>query len=130
MLDRDHLRLQRETKQLEIERQRVFEYHRAGKYTDIEFIEQKSLLESQLAEKSSLIHKTSLVDTFDLEEALTSCFQFIDRAAKGWLKEDPEIRSWFQQLVFNGKKLSFDGEQFVGAIIDQENIGFGNLGRS
>ena len=97
---------------LEVERQRIFDMHRAGKYTDEEFLEQKQFALEKIRQKKSLLNEKA-VEEFDMEEALDYCFRFVRESAKTWmeLKEMPAQRLRFQNQVFP-EKVTYNGKKF------------------
>lgn len=103
---------QREITRLESERQRVFELHRAGVYSDTEFAEQKALINDQLNGKSRLAEDET-ADNFDVPKALEYALEFIRQPDKTWNRLEPlfSARLRFQRLVFRGDVV-FDGERF------------------
>lgn len=105
-------RVRSEMKTLESQRQRVFDMHREGVYNNTEFIEQKDLISKKISEKSLLIQNT--VDkSFNMDEALTYCFNFVRDTAGSWLayEKDFEKRLRFQKFVFEDI-VPFSGEKF------------------
>jgi site-specific DNA recombinase len=112
LLDSDNARIRKELTVLEAERQRIFDMHRAGKYDDNEFLEQKNLVLEKIRQKKSLLDKKRL-EEFDMEEALDYCFRFVRESAKTWLelKELPSHRLRFQNQVFP-EKVTYNGKKF------------------
>ncbi len=104
--------LRKEIDDLETRKQRVFELHQFGTYTDNEFLVQKNILSKKIAEKESLIHE-SRSEEFNMEEALEYCFGFVRNTAKTWLdlEKEPEKRLRFQKLIFE-ENIEFSGEKF------------------
>ncbi len=111
-LDAQRASVRRAIEKLELDRQRVFELHRSGVYSDEDFKEQKSVIGRQLDEQYVLIedHRN---DEFNMEQALGYCFEFVGKATKTWLEleSNPQARVQFQQLIFKNK-IPFDGENF------------------
>lgn len=101
----------REMTQLESERRRIFELHRAGVYSDEDFREQKALIEDQINGKSRLADETA--GGFNTKEILDYAFQFIREPDKTWNSLEPVFpeRLRFQRLVSRGAVV-FDGEGF------------------
>lgn len=110
--DEGNRRLTRELEGLEKERQRVFDIHRNSKYTDEEFEEQKARINEAIQGKRQLIAENH-VEEFDMEEALSYCFQFIRDTAATWLRfrTIPEHRLRFQKNIFP-ENLIYDGKKF------------------
>lgn len=111
-LDGENVTIRREIQNLEMERQRVFDLHRIGKYSDIEFLEQKDLVNMMIQEKKLLL-EDKRVEEFNMDEALDYCFRFVRDSAKTWqeLETLPTHRARFQKQVFP-EKIDFDGKKF------------------
>jgi DNA invertase Pin-like site-specific DNA recombinase len=111
-LDSENARIRKEIEVLEAERQRVFDMHRNGKYSDDEFLEQKVLVNKRIDGKRILLADKH-IEEFDMDAALSYCFDFIRESAKTWadLKELPSYQLRFQNQIFP-EKVSFDGEKF------------------
>ena len=97
---------------LEIDRQRVFELHRAGTYSDAEFKEQKMLIGRRIDEQYEVIEEQR-GEEFNMDAALNYCFDFVGNTVKKWLEleNNYQARISFQKMIFK-EKLSFDGEKF------------------
>ncbi|HEX6369077.1 MAG TPA: recombinase family protein [Longimicrobium sp.] len=104
--------VQREIKRLESERQRIFELHRAGVYSDTEFAEQKALINDQINGKSRLAEDET-ADDFNAQEALEYALEFIRQPDRTWNRLEPlfPARLRFQRLVSRGAVV-FDGDRF------------------
>lgn len=111
-LDSENARIRKEIEALESERQRVFNMHRTGKYSDSEFLEQKDYINIKVAEKKLLLQEKQ-IEEFSMETALDYCFRFVRDTAKTWVKlaSYPEHRARFQNQVFP-EKVEFDGQKF------------------
>ncbi|MBI2098843.1 recombinase family protein [Candidatus Uhrbacteria bacterium] len=111
-LDSTNARVRKEMEVLEGERQRVFDLHRIGKYDDIEFIEQKKLVNEKIYAKRNLLNENH-VEEFNMEEALSYCFDFVRQSGKTWLELAtlPAHRVRFQKQIFP-EKVVFDGAKF------------------
>lgn len=110
--DNQNEKIRKEMRKLEEQRQHVFESHRKGLYTNEEFTEQNAVIKAQLKEKASMIVETT--DTsFDMDEALEYCFNFVRNTAETWkcLADRPESQLRFQNLIFE-KNLEFLNEKF------------------
>ncbi len=103
--------LRREISILEQDKLKAFESHRKGIYTDEEFIVQKRILNSQIKQKQSLL-ELAVIPEIDMEEALETYFHYARNAAEIWGKLDYPDKIQFQQLIFAGGKVSFNGEKF------------------
>ena len=103
-------RVRREVEKLEAERQRVFELHRSGVYSDTDFIYQKSVINQQINQKYSLVNENR-IEEFNMEEALTYAFDFVRNTTKKWLAFEYPERVRFQKMIFDGN-VDFDGKKF------------------
>lgn len=108
--DEQNGKIRKEVEKLEQERQRVFDLHRFGTYSDEEFSEQKSLVNQQIMEKSQLLHDNR-IEEFNMEEALNHCFQFVRNTSVTWLRLKYENKIRFQNNIFP-KKVGFNGKRF------------------
>src|SRR5205807_3112006 len=110
--DEENNRLQNTIKRLEEERQRIFDLHRTGTYSNEEFLEQKRLVNQKITEKRSMIQDKH-AEELNMEEALDYCFAFVRNTAATWLRLRPkyDIRLRFQKMIIE-KNISFDGEKF------------------
>ena len=111
-LDGENARIRKEIAVLEGERQRVFDKHRAGTYSDTDFLEQKDYINNRIGEKKNLLQEKQ-IEEFDMEVALDYCFRFVRDTARTWvdLAPHPEYRARFQNQVFP-EKVTFDGKKF------------------
>ncbi|MEK7634929.1 MAG: recombinase family protein [Patescibacteria group bacterium] len=111
-LDSDNIKIRKEIEVLEGERQRIFDFHRDGKYSDSEFLEQKDLVNMNIQQKKLLL-EDKRVEEFSMDEALDSTFRLVGNSAKTWkeLENLPVYRARFQKQAFP-EKLTFDGEKF------------------
>lgn len=95
---------------LELQRHKIFENHQLGKYTDEEFLEQKSLVNKKIEQKRLLLQDTS-VKEMDMESALDYCYRFISNSTKVWLGSDFYTKVRLQNHIFQDR-LMFDGKVF------------------
>lgn len=111
-LDSENDRIRKEIAGLESERQRVFDMHRSGKYTDDEFSEQKDLINLKIQQKKLLLDEKR-IEEFNMEEALDYCFSFVNESARTWkeLENYPAYRVRFQKQIFP-EKITFDSKKF------------------
>lgn len=111
-LDSENARIRKEVETLESERQRIFDLHRSGKYTDEEFIEQKDKVNIMVQQRKLLLEEKR-VEEFNMETALNYCFQFVRESAKTWVELEtlPVLRSRFQKSIFP-EKITYDGKKF------------------
>ena len=85
----------------------------AGKYTDDEFLEQKRITNRKIDQKNVLL-KDNRVEEFDMEDALSYCFNFVRETSRTWLrfkKQNYERLIRFQNQIFP-EKVTFNGEKF------------------
>ncbi len=109
--DQENGQLRKQIERLEQERQEIFNLHRSGVYTDEEFLEQKNILSQRIREKSQLMNENR-IEEFDMDEALTYCFNFIREGAKTWMRlRRYEFKMRFQNNLFP-EKLQFNGKKF------------------
>lgn len=108
-IDEANLKLEKQITALACERQKVFDFHIAGKYTDEEFEEQKTLIGKRIAEKRSLMRE-KWEEELNMEEVLEHCFSYIRNTAAAWVKADYPTRTRLQKRVFAGN-IQFDGEK-------------------
>jgi site-specific DNA recombinase len=105
-------RIRKELTELEAARQRVFELHRSGVYTDEEFHEQKSMVDERIKQKH-----LSLTDrdegSINFDDGLERCFEMLRNPARTWdeLGQDFGKQLRFQHLLVP-TGLTYDGEQF------------------
>jgi len=104
-------KISREISILELEKQKVFESHRKGTYTDEEFLVQKRLLNAQIEQKRSLLEK-AVIPEINMEEALEICFRYARNTSQTWREADYPTKIQFQKLIFAGGKVDFDGNRF------------------
>ena len=112
-LDENNARVRLELSKLELDRQKVFDMHRLGKYTDDEFSEQKEVINQTIYKKRQLLQDNHL-EEFNMEEALNYCFGFVRETSKTWLrlkKTNHERLVRFQNQVFP-ENITFDGKLF------------------
>lgn len=104
--------MRKEIEKLEIERQRVFDLHRSGKYSDNEFLEQKNIINAVVQQKKLMLEEKR-VEEFDMDVALDYCFRFVRHTAETWLKLEklPSHRARFQKKIFP-EKINFNGKKF------------------
>ena len=102
--------IRREIEKLEQERQRVFDLHRSGAYTDEEFKEQKSIVNQKIQAQRTRMQKNDL-DEFNMEQALDYCFHYVRQTSREWLEAIYPERLRLQKLIFEGSVM-FDGKSF------------------
>ena len=97
---------------LEQERQRIFELHRSGIYSDDDFKEQKMLVNRRINEQYTLIEEQRS-EEFNMEAALEYCFGYVTDTVKKWLELENNLtaRIRFQNLILK-EKIPFDGKKF------------------
>jgi site-specific DNA recombinase len=96
-LDAENARVRKEIEVLEVERQRIFDLHRSGTYTDEEFLDQKERVNVLIEQKKRLLEEKR-VEEFDMEVALNYCFEFVRDSAETWrsFEDFPALRARFQ----------------------------------
>jgi hypothetical protein len=112
-LNENNTRVRAELEKLEQDRLKVFELHRAGKYSDNEFLEQKNILNDKVYKKQRLLEDNH-IEEFNMEEALDYCFRFVRETSKVWLrlkKQNYNRLMRFQKQIFP-ERITFDGEKF------------------
>ncbi len=112
-LDENNAKVRTEIDRLEQERQKIFDLHRNGKYSDDEFQEQKEVINKKMYNKRQLLQGNH-IEEFNMEETLNHCFSFIRETSKTWihLKNTNYVRTMqFQKQIFPDK-ITFDGEKF------------------
>ena len=111
-LDADNSRIRKEIESLENDRQRVFDSHRSGTYTDEEFLDQKNYINTKVRQKKTLLEEKQ-IEEFDMEQALSFCFDFVRDSKETWesLEKMPDFRLRFQNMIFP-EKTTYDGEKF------------------
>ena len=102
--------VRREIQTLTHERQKVFELHRAGKYTDDEFLEQKNGINRQIDQKTRLLNEQH-VEELDMDSALEHCFWAIRNATKIWMEPNYARKIQLQNTIFTGPP-PFNGKNF------------------
>ncbi len=116
--DSKNAKINKEIQKMEEERQRIFDLHRAEKYTDAEFEEQKRLVNARIAQKRAQL-QVGWSEELDMEKALSHCLAFVTNAAKAWLMAEYEIRLQYQGstcpngLTFDGKNCRTDDLSLV-----------------
>ncbi|MEI6510994.1 MAG: recombinase family protein, partial [Candidatus Uhrbacteria bacterium] len=112
LMDVESTKTQKEIDRLKQDRQRVFDLHRSGSYTDNEFSEQKAVILRQIDQKRFVL-ESQRVEEFNMEEALDYCFNYVRNTATRWvdMKDDYPKRIRFQKLILK-KEIEFDGEKF------------------
>lgn len=108
--DEANARIRREIEMLQQDRQKVFDIHRNGKYSDQEFSDQKELINRRIEEKKLLLRDQDIRE-IEMEKALDYAFYFVRNASKVWLESSYEQKIALQKLIFT-KPVPFDGEKF------------------
>ncbi|MBP6889613.1 MAG: recombinase zinc beta ribbon domain-containing protein [Candidatus Moranbacteria bacterium] len=116
-IDQDNAKIRLKIAKLENERQKVFDFHRAGKYTDNDFEEQKNLVNTQIKQQYLLLQEKR-EEEFEMEEVLDYCFSYVRNTAKEWIEADYKTKIRLQKLVFAGR-VQFDGEKLGTADLRQ-----------
>ncbi len=106
--DEANARINKEIEKMEEERQRIFDLHRAKKYSDVEFEEQKKIINDRITQKRSEI-QVGWKEELNMEKALEHCFAFVTNAAKAWLLASYEMKLHYQGSTCP-KGIEFDGK--------------------
>ena len=112
-LDENNSRIRTEIDKIENDRQKIFDLHRIGKYSDDEFLEQKEIINKKMYAKRQLLQDNH-IEEFDMEEALNYCFKFVRETSKNWVRFKKNNYSHairFQKQIFP-EKITFDGKKF------------------
>lgn len=112
-LDENNAKIRNDMERLEQERQKVFDLHRAGRYTDDEFFEQKEIINKKVYSKRQLLQDNH-IEEFNMEEALSHCFSFVRETSKTWihLKTKNYNHAMRLQNQIFPEKINFNGEKF------------------
>lgn len=105
-------RERREKAVFEEERRRIFEAHRAGIYSNKEFLEQKDVVDQRLSQFPDARAARKSERDFDIEAALEHFFDLTRDAAATWQRLDFSEKLRFQKLLFGNGNVPFDGETF------------------
>jgi len=116
-IDEENTKIQREITALENERQKVFDFHRTGKYTDEDFEEQRGIISKKIIQKRLLI-QDKWKEEFEMEKALEHCFSFVRNTSKAWINADYPTKIRFQKLIFK-ERIEFDGSKFGTASLSE-----------
>jgi site-specific DNA recombinase len=100
----------RELDKLNTARQRIFDAHTKGLYSDEDFLQQKREIEERIARQQSL-KPDAKSHEIDINAALDFTFKMIRNAPDHWPRLTYEKRQRFQKLIFNGN-ITFDGTKF------------------
>jgi DNA invertase Pin-like site-specific DNA recombinase len=109
-LEDSRRRHDRELNKLKLARQRIFDAHTAGIYSDEDFIQQKRDIEARIA-KQQAVRPDAEAPTIDINTAVDFAFNLIRSAPESWPALDLPERERFQKLIFDGE-ITFDGEKF------------------
>lgn len=109
-IDEENAKIRREITFLEAERQKVFDFHRAGKYTDDDLMEQKKIVNDKITQKHALIQEKR-EEEFEMEEMLEYCFSYVRTTAKSWIRADYAKKLRLQKLIFAGS-VKYNDEKF------------------
>ena len=112
-LDAENERIRKELSNLEAERQKVFDLHLTGTYSNQEFQEQKDRLNLVIQQKKIYLEEKR-IEEFNMEEALNHCFEFVRDSGKTWqeLAQVPAFQSRFQNMVFPHGNLTYNDGKF------------------
>ncbi len=116
-IDEENSKIHKSITLLESDRQKVFDLHRSGKYTDDDFEEQRGIISKKI-EAQRLLLKVKWDEEFEMEEVLSYCFDYVRNASKAWIEADYQTKVRLQKLVF-AKRIEFDGEKLGTAELRQ-----------
>jgi site-specific DNA recombinase len=100
----------RELQKLNTARQRIFEAHTKGLYSDDDFLQQKRDIDQRIAKQQSL-RPDQEAPPIDVDAALDFALDMIRNAPQRWPELSLEDRARFHKLIFDGQ-ITFDGEKF------------------
>ncbi len=107
-IDEENAKIRLRIARFENARQKIFDFHRMGKYTDEDFQEQKDLINTQIKQQYQLIQEKR-EEEFEMEEVLNYCFSYVRNTAKAWIEADYKTKLRLHKLVFAGR-IKFNGE--------------------
>jgi len=110
MFEEAHSRHQRELAKLHATRQRIFDAHTNGVYSDVDFLQQKREIDQRIAKQQSLMPDNQPI-AIDVDAALDFAFDMMRNAAERWPHMKYEKQQRFQKIVFEGT-LPFNGVEF------------------
>jgi site-specific DNA recombinase len=116
-IDEENEQINKQISTLTSERQKIFDFHLAGKYTDEEFEEQKKRISESISQKRLLIRE-KWDEEFEMEEVLEYCFSYVRNTSKSWIEADYKEKIRLQKLVFAGR-IEFDGKKLGTAELRQ-----------
>lgn len=108
-IDEENAKLQRQITELTHQRQKVFDFHRTGQYSDEDFQEQHAMINERIGQKR-LLMREKWEEEFNVEQVLEHCFSYIRNTAKAWVEADYPTKIRFQKMIFAGR-IEFDGEK-------------------
>ncbi|QQR79232.1 MAG: recombinase family protein [Candidatus Moraniibacteriota bacterium] len=108
-IDEENAKINRAVTALEKDRQKIFDLHRSGKYSDEDFDEQRKLISVKINQKRLLLRE-KWDEEFEMEKVLDYCFIYVRNSAEAWKKARYERRIRLQKLVFAGR-IDYDGKK-------------------
>ena len=109
-LDEENTKTRKDIEKLENDRQRVFDLHRSGVYSDEDFLHQKRIVNQNIDQKYRML-TTKRIEEFNMEDALSYCFNFVRDTSKKWFNFEYPEKVRFQKMIFEDN-VWFDGEKF------------------
>lgn len=100
-------------KRLEKERDKIFDLHRSGTYSEDDFMREKARISDKMLAQKQLL-RDNHIEEFNMEEALDYCFMFVSETSKMWKrmqKQSFDRLLRFQNKIFP-EKIMFDGNKF------------------
>lgn len=116
-LDSENEKTRKKITKWEEERQKVFELHRRGIYTDDELLEQKRLINERIDSEYVLLQDNRL-EEFSMEEALDHCFSYVRHTTEKWVTADYPKKLRLQKMIFKSR-IGFDGAKLGTAELSQ-----------
>ena len=92
-------RVEKELDKLKERMKRICEMREDGTYTKEEFLERRSVLESETVATKIMLSEAR-IDQFDLEASLNYAINFIQDMGRQWIDMPDDLKPRFQKLVF------------------------------
>ena len=112
-IDEENQQIERQITALVGERQRIFDFHLSGKYTDEDFDEQRRRINERIAQKRLLVQE-KWDEEFRMDDVLEHCFSYVRDTAKAWIEADYQTKIRLQKMIFSGR-IEYDGEKLGNA---------------
>ena len=102
--------IKRAVERLKLDRQRIFDLHRKGVYSDEIFVDQKCVNDERIAHEEGKTMQEMHAGV-DLPVALEHCQKVVGNISKTWKSAKYEVRQRIQRTVFRAP-VPFDGMKF------------------